>query len=217
MSMSWNLLNYPALRQQRRRKHRVLTALAGTWVGLGMAWATVQGVESALKQWLSQHAQLQAQWKERNQQLKHAQQQGVAIEKKRQQVQHLSGINEQHQAWAALNEALRSEAIGISWRLSSLQIESGKLEMSGWSRDFDSLSATRQKLTTHLQRHVSEPETTSPRPGDLVRQTSVAARGAHAAESAEEVMGVEFVWVSPWPVFKTLNAIARPSDTGGRP
>jgi hypothetical protein len=217
MSSSWNLLNYPALRQQRRKKHRVITSLAGLALGTGMTWATVQGLEGALKRWRLQHSQLQAQWIQLSQQIKQEQQKAVAFEKKQQQVQHLSGITQQHQAWAALNEALRSEAADVTWRLSRLQMESGQLELSGWSRDFDSLSATRQKLTTHLQNHVSEPEAASPLPGDLVRQTSIATRGAHTHVRAEEVMGIEVVWVSPWPVFKPWNAIARPSDTRARP
>lgn len=217
MSTSWNLLNYPALRQKRRRKHRISSSIAGLLLGLGLAWATVQAMQSALQRWRMQHVQLQAQWNERSQQLQHAQQQAVAIDQQRQQVQQLGGITRQHQAWAALDEALRRQAADVSWRLSRLHMESGKLELSGWSRDFDRLNATRQTFTAHLQDPLSEPGATRPLPGDLVRQTSVATRGAHAQDSAEQVMGIEFVWLSPWPVFKPLNASARPVDTAARP
>lgn len=217
MIASWNLLNYPALRQQRRRRHRITTSFAGLLLGLGLAWATAEAMQSALQRWRMQHVQLQAQWNERSQQLQHAKQQAVAIDQQRQQVQQLGWITRQHQAWAALNEALRSQAADVSWRLSRLHMESGKLELSGWSRDFDRLNATRQTLTAHLQGPLSEPGATRPLPGDLVLQTSVANRGAHAQDSAGQLMGVEFVWLSPWPVFKPLNATARPADTAARP
>ena len=217
MSTSWNLLNYPALRQKRRRKHRISSSLAGLLLGLGLAWATVQAMQSALQRWRMQHVQLQAQWNERSQQLQHAKQQAVAIDQQRQQVQQLGWITRQHQAWAALNAALRSQAADVSWRLSRLHMESGKLELSGWSRDFDRLNATRQTLTAHLQGPLSEPGATRPLPGDLVLQTSVANRGVHAQDPAGQLMGVEFVWLSPWPVFKPLNATARPADTAARP
>ena len=217
MSMPWNLLNYPALRQRRRRRHQVITSLAGWVIGSLMAWATVHGLEGSLKRWRMQHAQFQAQWIERSQQLRQEQQRVMALERNRQEAQYLSLITRQHQAWTALNEVLRSEAAGTSWRLSRLQLESGKLELNGWSRDFDSLGDTRQKLMGNLQGHLPQPDVAGYPPLELVRQTSVTTRGGHDNERVEEAIGVEFVWVSSWPALKSLNAAARSSGIGARP
>ena len=105
---------------------------------------------------------------------------------------------------------------GENWRLLRLQLESGRLELHGWSRDFESLSASRQKLMGHLHSHVPPPMPAGEMPGELVRQTRVNTRGGAAAGSIED-MGLEFVWVTAWPVFKPTAEPLRHQGAGGRP
>lgn len=233
MSLSWNLLNYPALHRQRRRRHRITTSLAGLAVGALMAGASLFGLERSMQGLRLQLAHLQAQWGQASQQLKLAQQQAAASESSRQQTQHLRQVLEQHQAWMALNQALLSEAQDDSWRLARLQLAPGKLELGGWSRDFEALNASRQRLTEQLQAawpespvpataakvapHEARPVAPSPSSNERVHQTSVSVRAGSALDSLKEAAGLEFVWVSPWPTFKPMAAPAKSMAQGATP
>jgi Tfp pilus assembly protein PilN len=241
MSLSWNLLNYPALHQKRRRRHRITTSLAGLVVGALMAGASLFWMERSLQGLRLQQAHLQAQWGEARQQLKLEQQQAAARESSRQQMQHLRQVLGQHQAWSALNQALLLEAQEDSWRLVRLQLEPGKLELSGWSRDFEALNASRRRLTDHLQAawpeslaqstaaHVAPSEAQHVTPSsakgralsttstEQVRQTSVSVRGGPDMNSFKNAAGLDFVWVSPWPTFKSMAAPAQSMAQGATP
>jgi hypothetical protein len=217
MSQSWNLLNYPTLHQQRRRRHRAITTLAGLVVGALLAAATLKGLEGSLQHLRLQQAQLQAQWLKVSQERKREQQQVAAREAHRQQALFLQQITQQHQAWAALYEVMLSQVDHAAWRLSRLQLESGKLELVGWSRDFEHLNATRGKLMTHLQSHLPEPLPSSLAPQDLVRQTSVVSRVDPGHGGALDAKGVEFVWVSRWPVLQPSSPPAQKTGSGDRP
>ena len=245
MSLSWNLLNYPALHQQRRRRHRILTSLAGLAAGTLMAAASLYGMERSLQGLRLKQSHLQAQWGEANQQLKLEKQQVAARENSRLQAQHLRQVSAQHQAWTALNQAMFSEALEGSWRLVRLQLEPGKLELSGWSRDFDALSASRHRLTSQLQ--AAWPESVAPstaanvtpqvspheaRPmapssvkslapntplPERVRQTSVSVRGGSDPDSWKDAAGLDFVWVSSWPTFMPMAPAANTMAKGAAP
>jgi hypothetical protein len=241
MSLSWNLLNYPALHRQRRRRHRIATSLVGLAVGALMAGASLFGLERSLQGLRLQLAHLQAQWGEASQQLKLEQQEAAARESSRQQTQHLRQVLEQHQAWMALHQALQSEAQDDSWRLARLQLAPGKLEIGGWSRDFEALNASRQRLTQQLQ--TAWPESPDPATAarvathealqlapsavkgpdpstsssERVRQTSVSVRAGSALDSLKDAAGLEFVWVSPWPTFKPMAAPAKSMAQGAAP
>lgn len=245
MSLSWNLLNYPALHQQRRRRHRIATSLAGLAVGALMAGASLFWMERSSQALRLQQTLLQAQWGEANQQLKLEKQQAAALDSSRQQTQHLRHVLEQHQAWTTLHQALLSEAQEGSWRLARLQLEPGKLELSGWSRDFEALNASRHRLTSQLQAawpesvapataasvspHLSPDEAWPVAPSSVkgpalnkplterVRQTSVSVRGGSDPDSLKDAAGLDFVWVSPWPTFKPMAAAAKGMAQGVPP
>jgi hypothetical protein len=216
MKASWNLLNFPSLHQQRRRRHRVITTLVGLALGALLAEGTRYGLDGSLQRLREQQQRLQQEWHEHSENLKHRRQQNVALEKRHQQAQHLAQIAQQHQAWAALNQALRGEMQEASWRLLRLQLESGRLELQGWSRDFESLSAARQTLMGHLQSHIPHAQPASEMPSDLVRQTRVSTRGGGAA-GASEGMDLEFVWVTAWPALQAASIPAPSQAKGGRP
>lgn len=225
MSLSWNLLNYPALHLQRRRRHRIITSLTGMAVGALLAWASLLGVERSLQGLRLQKIQLQAQWLEASQQLKLQQRQVAERDRHRHQIHHLRQIAEQHQAWTGLHEALLSEAQEETWRLTRLQLDLGKLALSGWSRDFDALNVSRLQLTARLQAHWPKalgagaasnaaPSAVTgsapiPTPAEWVRQTSVNTRDGSVREGGSEPFGVEFVWASQWPTFQPIAAQAK--------
>jgi hypothetical protein len=245
MSLSWNLLNYPALHQQRRRRHRISTSLAGLAVGALMAGASLFWMERSSQALRLQQTHLQAHWGEASQQLKLEKQQVAARENSRLQTQHLRQVSAQHQAWTALNQALLSEAQEDSWRLVRLQLEPGKLELSGWSRDFDALNAARHRLTSQLQAawpesvapataasvspHLSPHEVRPVAPSSVkgpapkkplterVRQTSVSVRGGSDTDSLKDAGGLDFVWVSPWPNFTPMAPAAKSMAQGTTP
>lgn len=217
MSQPWNLLNYPTLHRQRRRRHRMRMALAGLAVGTLLAAATQLGLDQALQQLRGQHAQLQAQWQAVSQQRQREQQQLAAREAHRLQAQHLQHIAQQHQAWAALCEALLGQAPDAAWRLTRLQLESGRLELGGWGRDFEHLNATRQRLSAHLQAHGPPALSSSAAGVDLLRQTSVVARVAAGQASPADGMGLEFAWVSAWPVLSPPGSTAPKPGAGAKP
>ena len=210
MSLSWNLLNYPALHQQRRRRHRVITTLAGLAMGTLLAGISLLALEESAHDLRLQQTQLQAQWLASSQQQKLAQQRVTEQDRQRQQLQQLRQISQQHQAWTALNQVLLGEVQDAKWRLTRLQLEAGKLELSGWSRDFDALKSSRHRLMAQLKAHRPELEppavasnsTPSPSSTDWVRQTSVNIRTGQKFEGHSEPLGLDFVWVSPWPAFK---------------
>ena len=210
-------MNYPALHQQRRRRHRVTTTLVGAVLGALMAWMTGHEMANALKRSQLQHTQLQAQWLELSQQSRQQQQREGAAEKNRQQVQFLNSISRQHQAWAALHEGLQKQTQGASWRLSRLQLESGQLTLSGWSSDLDSLSAVRKDLTAYLQVHVAVPVVANDPSGDLLRQTSISTRGTLASKGPLDASGIEFVWQSHWLGLKPPGTSVRQPAHGTRP
>ena len=233
MSLSWNLLNYPALHQQRRRRHRIATSLAGLAVGALMAGASLFWMERSSHGLRLQQTHLQAQWGEASQQLKLDQQHAAASESSRQQTQHLRQVLEQHQAWTALHQVLLSEAQEDSWRLARLQLAPGKLELAGRSRDFEALNASRQRLTDQLQAawpesappataahvspHEARPLAPSPSSKERVRQTSVSVRAGPELDSLKDAAGLEFTWVSAWPTFKTIAAPAKSMAQGATP
>jgi hypothetical protein len=186
-----------------------------------------------------QQTHLQAHWGEAIQQLKLEKQQVAARENSRLQTQHLRQVSEQHQAWTALHQALLSEAQEDSWRLVRLQLEPGKLELSGWSRDFDALNAARHRLTSQLQAawpesvapataasvspHEARPVAPSsvkgpaPKLTERVRQTSVSVRGGSDPDGLKDAAGLDFVWVSPWPTFTPMAAVAKGMAQGATP
>ena len=214
MSLSWNLLNYPALHQQRRRRHRILTTLAGLAMGAWMAGISVWAIEKSVQGLRLQQTELQAQWLASSRQQKLAQQSVAEQDRNRQQTQHLWQIAQQHHVWTGLNEALHSEVQNATWRLTRLQLEPGKLELSGWSRDFDTLKSSRHQLIAQLQAHwpksvmpaADSHATPGSAPTEWVRQTSVNIPPGPALDGATHPQGVEFVWVSPWPKIKPLTA-----------
>ncbi|WP_300556787.1 hypothetical protein [Limnohabitans sp. Rim8] len=212
MSLSWNLMNYPALHQQRRRRHRVITTLAGLAMGTLLAGISLLALEKSVHSLRLQQTQLQAQWLASSQQQKLAQQRVAEQDRQRQQSQQLRKISQQHHAWIALNQVLLGEVQDAKWRLTRLQLGSGKLELSGWSRDFDALKSSRHRLMAQLEAHRPESEapaaasnaTPSSTPTDWVRQTSVNIRTGPNFEGHSEPLGLDFVWVSPWPGFKPM-------------
>ena len=241
MSLSWNLLNYPALHLKRRRRHRIITSLAGWTVGAMMVGASLFWTEKSLQGLRLQQAQLQAQWREARQQLQLEQQQAAARESNRHQTHFLRQVSQQNQAWMALNHALLSEAQEASWRLVRLQLVPGKMELSGWGRDFEALNASRHRLTHQLMAawpdslvpataadvapHEGQQMTPSsaqapapsPSPNEWVRQTSVSVRGGADLDRLKATAGLEFVWVSPWPTFKPMAAMAQSRAQGVTP
>lgn len=217
MSQTWNLLHYPALHQQRRRRQRALTALLGLAVGALLAAATLNWLEGASRLLRMQQAQLQAQWLQVSQQLQHEQQQVAARDAQRQQALFLQQITQQHQAWAALHGFVLSQVPHGSWRLSRLQLESGQLELGGWSRDFAHLNATRQQLTTHLQSQLPAHWPAHQAPVDLVRQTSVVSQDAPGHVDAKNAVGLEFAWTSRWPVLQAPGQTPQKPASGDKP
>lgn len=216
MSLSWNLLNYPALHQQRRRRHRVITTLAGLAMGALLAGLSLLALEKSLQDLRLQKQQLQAQWLASTQQLKLAQQRLAEQDRQHQQAHQLRQISQQHQAWTALNQVLLDEAQDASWRLTRLQLEPGKLELSGWSRDLAALTSSRHKLIAQLEANLPESAASTaastaasaaklgPMSSDWVRQTSVNIRTGPSFEGHSAPSGLDFVWISPWPSFKPM-------------
>jgi hypothetical protein len=214
MSSSWNLLNYPALHQQRRRRHRIITTLAGLAMGALMAGISLWALEKSVQGLRVQQTELQAQWLASSQQQKLAQQRVAEQERNRQQTQHLWQIAQQHRVWTGLSEALHSEVQNATWQLTRLQLEPGKMELSGWSHDFNALKSSKHRLMAQLEAHwpksvtpaADSDATAGSAPTEWVRQTSINIPAGQALDGATHPQGVEFVWVSPWPSLKPLAA-----------
>jgi Tfp pilus assembly protein PilN len=190
---AFNLLSYPALASQRRKRHRLWTSLAGLVVGSVLAGWTAQMVqetanqsEQALRRLQAQLTAQQALWGE-------AQKNQLAQQKWQVQSAHLAQIQRQHARWQALHQALQHEMGPGSVQLMRLQLEAKHLELHGNARDVQRMDEVRHALSAHLAQHL---------PAAMVLSSLVVLPSASikvAAQAKASAPTLEFVWQSVWP------------------
>jgi hypothetical protein len=226
---SWNLLNFPALAQRRRQRHRVRTSLAGCLLGVVLS--------GALAQWMAlERERLQAEqaaWQAQLNEVKQRAQERRAHERQQQtwdrQWHALRQVLHAQQTWAAWLHALQQEAPRGSWQLLRLEQEPGRLELHGMSPDVRSLGLARDRLAAQLRLDLPPGLGAGAGPGAAaavfelnlhsVNLASAAPRGAGQADRGGQA--VEFILQASWPVLATSDVEggkSQPSSgTGERP
>ena len=192
---AFNLLHYPALASQRRRRHRLWSAMAGWVAGAVLAVWVSQVVQEAVDQAAQERHLLQAQLAEQQAQWGKVQKAQSAQQKWHVQLAHLAQIQSQHAGWQALHSALQNELGPGSVQLMRLQLEGTQLQLHGSASDVQRMDAVRHAVSAHLAQHL---------PSAMVLGSLVAVSTDNpiaAAQAKANAQVLEFVWQSGWPAW----------------
>jgi Tfp pilus assembly protein PilN len=192
---AFNLLHYPALASQRRRRYRLWTAMAGWVVGAVLAVGVAQVVQEAADQAAQERQRVQAQLAEQQAQWGKVQKALSAQQKWHVQSAHLAQIQRQHVGWQALHHALQNELGPGSVQLTRLQLEATQLQLQGSASDVQRMDAVRHAVSAHLAQHWPSAMVL----GSLVVVPSDNPKAA--AQAKANAQALEFVWQSGWPAW----------------
>jgi Tfp pilus assembly protein PilN len=190
---AFNLLSYPALASQRRKRHRLWTSLAGLALGSVLAVSAAQMVQNTVDRLEQERHRLQAQLTAQQALWGEVQKNQLAQQKWQVQSAHLAQIQRQHARWQALHQALQNEMGPGSVQLMRLQLEAKHLELHGNARDVQRMDEVRHALSAHLAQHL---------PAAMVLSSLVVLPSASikvAAQAKASAPTLEFVWQSVWP------------------
>jgi len=184
MTAAFNLLHYPNLAQQQRRRHRWVTGALGGGLGCALAWGLLYWQAAKTEALLTEQQQLQSSLVERTQRLKVLEAQRAQVQLQRLQRQQLSQIAQHQQTWDVWHQALMAEAQRSNLRLERLQAEGDKLELQGFAPNVASMTAARQQLAEHW--------------GQAVNLTSLTAMSSAGEPDSARSAQVSFVWQVTW-------------------
>lgn len=170
-----NLLQYPSLSRQQKRRHQSWTSLAGLALGAGLAWAALHGLGVQTLRMQAEQQVLQARWVVQTQQAKAAQHRQLQAHQHFAHWQQWQRIQQHQRAWVDWHESLQDEAQASGLRLERMQAEALKIELQGTTHRAQALPESRQSLSESLEQ-----------PLQLVSMTS----GVQGTTS--------FVWQAPW-------------------
>ena len=197
MSTAFNLLHYPTLAQQQRRRHRGWTGSLGMVVGCAAAWGLLQWQAAKTEELQAEQVQLQRTLNERNQRLKVLQAQRMQAQTQGLQRQQLSQIAQHQHSWVAWHDALLAEAQRGSLRLERLQAQGDKLELQGFAPSVAAMTASRQHLADQSGQAVH-----------LASWAAVNTQGDAATArptQAPSATPVSFVWQAAWTAVQPLT------------
>jgi hypothetical protein len=190
MSGAFNLLHYPNLAQQQRRRHRWVTGVIGAGLGSALAWGFLLWQAAKTETLLTEQRQLQRNVAERTQRLKVLDAQRAQAQVQRLQRQQLSQISQHQQTWNVWHQALQAEAQRSNLRLERLQAEGDKLELQGFAPSVTSMTAARQQLAEHW--------------GQSVNLASLTATNTSGESDSARSAQVSFVWQVAWTSIQPL-------------
>ena len=195
MSGAFNLLHYPNLAQQHRRRHRWVTGLLGVVVGAVLAWGLVWWQENKTESLRTEQRQLQSNMAQRTQRLKVLDAQRAQVQMQRLQRQQLSQIAQHQQTWNVWYQALQAQAQGSHLRLERLQAEGDKLELQGFAPSVPAMTVVRQQLAEQW--------------GQAVNLASLTASNTLGEPGSAQSAQVAFVWQVAW------SSIQPPAEASG--
>lgn len=199
---AFNLLQYPALASQRRKRHRLWTSLTGLAVGSFMAGWAAQWVQEAADQALQERHRLQAQLTQQQVLWRSVQKDQALHQKWHLQSAHLTHIDRQRASWQALHQALQNELGPDSVQLIRLQLEANQLELHGRASSAQRMDEVRQNLSVDLAPHLRSAMVLSSLvalPVSGPQKTAQALQHAQAGQAGLSGQALEFVWQSGWP------------------
>lgn len=192
-----NLLNYPGLDRQRRRRHRWRTALAGFLAGVVLAVAGVHEMVSRLPRLQQEQLRLQSLQGTQKQQQTSLQEQQRQQGLLQAQVLHLQSVAQHHQAWEALYQALQREAQDGALQWLNLELGQDRLVLQGRAPSLSSMDQARERLSQKLGMALSlSSALITPAREDVSPL-------AGAEVGVERLPLVAFVWHADWPVLRT--------------
>jgi Tfp pilus assembly protein PilN len=190
---AFNLLSYPAMASQRRKRHRLWTSLAGLVVGSVLAGWAAQRVQETADQSAQALRRLQAQLTAQQALWGEVQKNQLAQQKRQLQSTHLAQIQRQDARWQALHQVLQQEMAPGSVQLMRLQLEAKHLELHGNASDVQRMDEVRHALSAHLAQHLPSAMVLS----SLVVLPSTSIKVATQAKTSAPTL--EFVWQGVWP------------------
>jgi Tfp pilus assembly protein PilN len=203
---AFNLLNYPALAVQRRKRHRWWTSLAGLALGSALAWWGAQLVQETAEQVQQERRRLQGQLIHEQARWRDLQTKQEALKIRLLQTAHLAQIDYQNTVWEALYRTLQSELGPGSAQLMRLQLEAKQLEMHGIASDAQRMDQVRHALSLQLAQHLQPAFVLSswvmtPSAANSAALPGVRAQSASGPTRPKPSEGgsLEFVWHSGWP------------------
>lgn len=196
MSGAFNLLHYPNLAQQQRRRHRWVTGLLGGAVGVVLAWVLVWWQEAKTESLRTEQRQLQSHMAQRTQRLKVLDAQRAQLQLQRLQRQQLSQIAQHQQTWNVWHQDLLAQAQRSSLRLERLQADGDKLELQGFAPSVPAMTAARQQLAEQW--------------GQAVNLASLTASNTSGEPDGAQSAQVAFVWQVAW------SSIQPPIEASGQ-
>lgn len=184
MTAAFNLMHYPNLVQQQRRRHRWVTGVLGGGLGCALAWGLLMWQAAKTEALLTEQRQLQSRLAERTQRLKVLDAQRALAQVQHLQRQQLSQIAQHQQTWHVWHQALLAEAQRSNLRLERLQAEGDKLELQGFAPSVAFMTAARQQLAEHW--------------GQAVNLASLTATNTSGESDSARSAQVSFVWQVAW-------------------
>ncbi|WP_396434003.1 hypothetical protein [Limnohabitans sp.] len=216
---AFNLLRYPALASQRRRRDQSGSFFAGLAAGCAVAWGVGQLAQQSAAQIQRERSLLQAQVTDHQAQWQSLQHQQARQKKWQSQAAHLAHVAQQHAAWQALHQALKEASGPASVQFLRLQLEAETLEMHGSAANAQHMDRAHQALTAALAEHL-EPvlvlsswvfaSPMASTAGAPLTSPAALRSGPHTPQSDA---ALEFVWRSGWPVQRLAPTRGGPAQT----
>jgi hypothetical protein len=184
----FNLLHYPTLDRLDRQRRRWRSGWIGAACGAMLAGSWVQWQSLQTEALQSTLTDLQARLGERQRQATGRQQQASQNQILRQQLDQLSVLQAQQQAWHRLHSGLLQEARSAGLVLQRLQVEAGRIDIQGQAPSAQAMTRAAQQLAQRWDQ-----------PLHLLSLEAVPAQG-------EASSAVSFVWQGRWPALADGSA-----------
>lgn len=185
---SFNLLQYPALASQRRRRHRRWTSLTGWAIGTVAGVGLMALLKAQHEQLLRERDGLQSTWNQAQEKRLADKARQVMHQNWQQQTERVQQLSAQQRSWERLHQTLLQVAGPESVQLVRLQLEGQNLELHGRAQDMQRMVQARLRLPT------LEAGADPDKAWTLVSLV-------HAPEAGRTPLQppLEFVWQTAWP------------------
>jgi hypothetical protein len=147
MKSGLNLLRYPTLERQQRRRRQGRAGLLGAGAGALMAGAALCAMSWQTDTWMAETQTLQARLDERQRKVIAGQQQQAENQKLQLVLAQLSPLQTHQPAWQQFQRGLQEALPQHGLRLQRLQVEAGRIEMYGQAQDTQAIGRAAQSLS----------------------------------------------------------------------
>lgn len=185
MNLNFNLLRYPNLARQQRRRQQLWGLGSGFIGSLVLAWVGMEWLAISTGTLRHDLQQLQAQATQRQQQVQAAQSLARERQTAQRQQAHLLQVGQQQQTLVAWHAALQEEVPRHGLVLQRLHIEADRLELQAQAPGAQAMTAAGQRLSQRL--------------GQPLAVTSLSEVAGAPALVPSQIPAVAFSWQGSWP------------------